>query len=84
MKLSIIVPVYNASSYLHRCVDSLLAQVLLEGEYEIILINDGSKDLSLDICEDYAVRYPRIIQVLTHENQGLSAARNKGMERKFN
>lgn len=80
MKLTIIVPVYNASLYLHRCVDSLLAQGLLEGDYEIILINDGSKDSSLGICEDYAAKYPQIIRVLNHENQGVAFTRNRGIK----
>ena len=80
MKLSVIVPVYNASPYLHRCVDSLLAQGLLEGEYEIILINDGSKDDSLEICRDYERQHPTIILVLTHENHGVAFTRNRGIK----
>ena len=51
-KLSIIVPVYNASPYLHRCIDSLINQTI--GNIEIILIDDGSKDNSLSICKEYA------------------------------
>ncbi len=79
MKLSIIVPVYNTSPFLHRCVDSLLAQGLKEGEYEIILINDGSKDHSLDICKEYEQQYPSVVRVFSQENRGLSATRNKGI-----
>lgn len=80
MILSIIVPIYNASKYLHRCIDSLLAQGLKEGEYEIFLINDGSKDESLNICKEYQNTYPSIIKVLSHDNQGVSYTRNKGIE----
>lgn len=79
MKLSIVVPVYNASPFLHRCVDSLLAQGLKEGEYEIILINDGSKDHSLEICNEYQQQHPSVVKVLSHENQGVSVTRNKGI-----
>lgn len=79
MILSIVVPVYNASSFLCRCVDSLLSQGLDEGEYEIILVNDGSKDRSLEICKEYQQRYPQIIKVFSQVNQGVSATRNKGI-----
>ena len=54
MKISVIVPVYNVENYLSTCLDSLLDQGLGVHEYEIILINDGSKDGSLDICNLYA------------------------------
>lgn len=80
MKLSIIVPVYNASPYLRRCVDSLLAQGLLDGEYEIILINDGSRDDSLKICRDYERQYPAVVHLLNHENQGVAFTRNRGIQ----
>ena len=80
MILSIIVPVYNASNYLHRCIDSLLSQELNEGEYEIILINDGSKDNSLDICNEYKENYPTIFKVLSHDNQGVAFTRNRGID----
>lgn len=52
--LSIIVPIYNASKYLNRCIDSILNQGLNENDYEVILINDGSTDNSLSICNSYA------------------------------
>ena len=57
MILSIIVPIYNASKYLHRCINSLLTQGLKKGEYEIFLINDGSKDESIDIWNCIRRRY---------------------------
>lgn len=80
MKLSIIVPVYNASRYLHRCVDSLLAQGLEVGAYEIILVNDGSKDDSLEICLGYERQYPAVVRALNHENQGVAYTRNRGIQ----
>lgn len=76
-KLSIIVPVYNASPYLHRCIDSLINQTI--GNIEIILIDDGSKDNSLSICKEYATIDKRVI-VIEQENRGVSVARNRGIE----
>ena len=78
MKLSIIVPVYRAESYLNRCVDSLLGQSL--EDYEIILVNDGSPDRSGQIMDDYAARYPEKIRCLSTTNGGQGRARNLGME----
>ena len=77
MKVSIIVPVYNAEKYLHQCLDSLVGQTL--DEYEIILIDDGSKDSSAAIMEEYKSRYPQRIQTLHVENGGQGRARNIGM-----
>ena len=79
MKLvSIIVPIYNAQNYLSRCLDSLLAQTL--EDIEIILINDGSTDDSLDICKAYEAKDPRIV-LIDQANGGVSAARNAGINR---
>lgn len=78
-RLSIIVPVYNVEEYLERCVDSLLDQDLLHEEYEIILINDGSTDNSYEIAKRLAGEHDNIV-LLTQENQGLSGARNTGLE----
>lgn len=75
--ISIIVPVYNVSAYLHRCVDSILAQTY--NNLEIILVNDGSTDNSGIICDNYALIDPRI-KVIHKENGGLSSARNAGVE----
>lgn len=55
--ISIIVPVYKAEAYLHRCVDSLLAQTFTD--FEVLLIDDGSPDRSGEICDDYAQGRPR-------------------------
>ena len=80
MNISVIVPVYNVEEYLSTCLDSLLDQGLSEQEYEIILINDGSKDCSLDICNRYAKAHSNI-QVYSQENQGVAMARNLGLSK---
>lgn len=76
MRISIIVPVFNAEPYLEECVNSLLAQGLTD--YEIILVNDGSTDDSGAVCDAYAARYPAI-KVIHKENSGVSDARNAGL-----
>jgi len=77
MKVSIIVPVYNAEKYLHKCLDSLVAQTL--DDYEVILINDGSKDSSGEILKEYGEKYPEKIKHITVENGGQGRARNIGI-----
>ena len=62
MKFSILVPVYNVEKYLEQCVDSLLSQDY-DGEYEIILVDDGSTDSSGKICDKYAEENPEIVKV---------------------
>lgn len=79
MKLSIIVPVYNVADYLAKCLDSLLAQDLPQNEYEIIVVNDGSTDNSVDIAQQYADKYANIT-LINQANQGLSGARNTGIK----
>lgn len=78
MKISIIIPVFNASQYLRECLDSVFSQTF-DGEYEVIAVNDGSTDDSLAICMDYASKHENM-KVLTGENAGVSAARNKALE----
>lgn len=79
LKLSIIVPVYNVEKYLERCVNSLLHQDIDKSEYEIILVNDGSTDNSYEIAKRLTADNENII-LLSQENQGLSGARNTGIE----
>lgn len=74
--ISIIVPVYNAEKYLAETIQSIMAQDYQN--FELILINDGSKDRSLDICNEFAQRYLQI-RVIDQKNSGVSAARNKGL-----
>ncbi|WP_223601450.1 glycosyltransferase [Chryseobacterium sp. GVT01B] len=78
-KVSIIVPVYNVENYLTKCLDSLVNQSLTG--IEILIVNDGSKDNSGKIIEEYAQRYPEKIKAFTKENGGLSDARNFGLDR---
>lgn len=75
--ISVIVPVYNTEEYLHRCVDSILAQTFTD--FELLLINDGSKDSSGAICDEYAVKDSRV-RVFHKENTGVSATRNIGID----
>lgn len=75
--VSIIVPVYNVENYLVECVDSLVMQTY--SNIEIILVDDGSKDLSGKICDELAASDARI-RVVHKVNGGLSSARNAGME----
>ena len=75
--ISVIVPVYNAEKYLSRCIDSILAQTFVN--FELLLINDGSKDNSGKICDEYAAQDNRII-VFHTENNGVSSARNIGLD----
>lgn len=76
IKLSVIIPVYNLEKYIERCLDSLTSQI--DDEMEIIVVDDGSTDDSLNICKKY--KKSRNIMVFSQENQGVSAARNKGLE----
>ncbi len=77
--LSIIVPVYNVEAYIHSCVESLLQQGLDEDSYEIILIDDGTPDNSIEAIKDLITKHANII-VLHQENQGISTARNHGVK----
>ena len=75
--ISVIVPVYNVKNYLEKCLDSIINQTYKN--LEIILINDGSTDESLDICYMYEKKDKRI-KVYNQENHGLSYTRNRGIE----
>ena len=75
--ISVIVPVYNAEKYLHRCIDSVLAQTYKD--FELLLIDDGSKDSSGAICDEYAAKDTRV-RVFHKENGGVSSARNLGLD----
>lgn len=76
--ISVIVPVYKVENYISKCIESLINQTYKN--LEIILVDDGSPDLSAKICEEYASKDSRIV-VLHKENGGLSDARNYGLER---
>ena len=74
--ISVIVPVYNTEKYIDRCIDSIISQTYQN--IEVILIDDGSIDNSLEICEKYMTKNPKI-KVVHQENKGVSNARNKGL-----
>ena len=76
-KISVIVPVYNTEKYLHRCIDSILSQTFTD--FELLLIDDGSKDSSGVICDEYAAKDSRV-RVFHKENGGVSSARNLGLD----
>ena len=78
INVSVVVPTYNAELFLSRTVDSLLLSTL-KG-MEIILVNDGSKDNSIDVMNWYKKNYKGIVSTYSQENQGLSYARNAGLE----
>lgn len=75
--VSVVVPVYNVEKYLRECVESVLGQTY--GDFELILVDDGSTDSSGEMCDQYALKDGRIT-VIHRENGGLSAARNTGMD----
>lgn len=75
--ISIIIPVYNVERYLAKCIDSILSQTFTD--FELLLIDDGSKDKSGNICDEYAKR-DRRIKVFHNENMGASKARNIGID----
>lgn len=78
--ISIIVPVYKVEKYIHRCVDSILAQTY--SDFELILVDDGSPDNCPTICDAYAEKDNRV-HVIHQANGGLSAARNAGIDWAF-
>ena len=74
--ISVIIPVYNVEKYLSRCIESVLNQTYRN--LEIIIVDDGSTDDSLNICRRYEKKDKRI-KVIHQDNGGLSSARNKGL-----
>lgn len=77
-KVSVIIPVYNGEKYLRRAVDSVLNQSY-EGEYEVLLMDDGSKDGTAAICKEYAEKYP-FVHYHYHDNMGISKTRERAVE----
>ena len=78
--VSVVVPVYNTGKYLRHCLESLAYQTLGEG-LDVILVDDGSTDLSGEMCDEFATRYPEIFQVIHKENGGSASAREVGWQR---
>lgn len=77
-KLSVVVPVYNVEKYLDKCLDSLVNQQI--DDYEVIIVNDGTKDNSQLIIDKYVKDYPSVVKSYIKENGGLSDARNYGIK----
>ena len=77
-RITVIIPVYNTAAYLEKCVLSVMNQTL--PPYEVILVDDGSTDESPVLCDRFAQLYPTQIHVIHQKNQGLSSARNTGMD----
>lgn len=79
VKLSVIVPIYNSELYLADCLESLVHQNFKDGEYEVICVNDGSQDSSLEIIRDYERKYP-FVRCYSKKNEGIAATRNLGLK----
>lgn len=77
-KVSILIPVYNVEKYLSKCLESILLQTYKN--IEIIIINDGTTDSSLEIANLYASKYD-FIHVYSYENAGISTTRNRALEK---
>lgn len=77
-KISVIVSIYNVERYISQCIESIIKQTYLP--YEVLLVNDGSKDQSLSICKKYEEQYPNMVKVIDKKNGGLSSARNAGLK----
>ena len=78
-KVSIIIPVYNAENYLQRCFDSILANDY--ENIEIIPVNDGSKDKSQEVINEYKEKYPEVFYPIIQDNQGIGVTRNNGLKK---
>lgn len=78
VKVSVIVPVYNGGEFIELCIKDILNQTLKS--IELILINDGSEDNTLQICQKYA-KYDNRITLINQENKGVSTARNNGIDK---
>lgn len=76
-KVSVIVPIYKAEKYLHRCIEGILTQTFTD--FELLLIDDDSPDNSGKICDEYAAKDKRV-RVFHKENGGVSSARNLGLD----
>lgn len=77
--VSVVIPVYNAEKNIQKCLDSLLRQKT-SYSYELIVINDGSKDHSLDVINRYSLNFPRLIKVLDQANSGVVNTRHRGLK----
>lgn len=79
-KISIIIPVYNSEKHIKKCVDSILNQDFPKENIEIVAVNDGSKDGSLKILNEYKEKYPNIFKIIDQKNGGVAKARYSGVQ----
>lgn len=79
MKVSFVIPVYNTEAYIDTCLSSIINQGLDEEEFEIVIVNDGSTDSSLEHCTAFARQHSNVV-VISQKNSGVGMARNTGME----
>ena len=77
-EVTIVIPVYNSEKYIGRCIDSILNQTFQD--FELLIINDGSKDNSQEVVEEYKSRYPNKITLINQENKGVSKTRNEAIK----
>ncbi|SFO37858.1 Glycosyltransferase involved in cell wall bisynthesis [Pseudobutyrivibrio sp. JW11] len=78
--ISVIIPVYNCEKYIERCVESIIVQKSANVDLEIVLVDDGSKDNSYNVCVEMKKRYPDSVVLVHKDNGGVSSARNAGMD----
>lgn len=78
-KVTLIIPVYNSEKYISKCLDSILEQTY--NDYEILIVNDGSKDNSQQVINEYKNKYPEKIISIEQENKGVSETRNESIQR---
>ena len=78
MDLSIIIPVYNVERYIRSCIESIFKQGLDDNRFEVIIVNDGTQDQSMDMITDIIEQHNNIL-IINQANQGLSVARNNGI-----
>ena len=78
IQLSVIVPVYNVEKYILKCIESIFCQGIDDNTFELIIVNDGTKDNSMELISDIINRHANVI-VINQENKGLSEARNSGL-----
>ena len=78
IQLSIIVPVYNVEKYIRPCIESIFRQGLDETLFEVIIVNDGTKDRTIDMIAGIIHQHTNVT-VINQDNQGLSVARNNGI-----
>ncbi len=78
--LTVLVPVYNVEKYIRRCLDSLLLSEVLD-DIEVLIVNDGSKDSSVEIIQEYCIKFPKTVTFVDKENGGHGSTINVGIEK---